>query len=59
MKRGIWVTLKLLPVSMVFAFGACGITDRQFADFAASTGIRIFVQTLASIAEATIIANQS
>lgn len=58
MKRRILVAFKLLPITMVFAFGACGITERQFADFAMSTGLRVFVQTLASIAEATVIANQ-
>jgi hypothetical protein len=39
--------------------GPCGITPLQFQDFLLSTGIRIGVQSVAALVEATIINNSA
>ena len=40
---------------MLVTLGGCGVTDRQLADFAASTAIRVLVSTGASIFESVIL----
>lgn len=50
-----WVTLALISLPFMTASVGCGITDRQLQDFAYSTGVRVFVQTIANIVQAAIV----
>ncbi len=51
--------MRLLPALTVCGVlsGCGGVTDRQLADFATTTGIRVVVQALSSIAESLILQN--
>ncbi|GMU20117.1 MAG: hypothetical protein AMXMBFR13_02160 [Phycisphaerae bacterium] len=57
MRRFVAIAVRLLPVTGWLFIGACGVTSRQFTDFASSTAIRVFVQSLTSVAEAAILQN--
>ncbi len=47
--------LTVLPAVTLGILGGCGVTDRQLADFATSTVVRVFVQAVTSLLEAGIL----
>ena len=49
---GIWLPLAGWSLGV-----GCGVTDRQFSDFAVSTGIQVFVQSVVSLIGAAILQN--
>ncbi len=54
--RRLLVTITcVLQGAMLVIVSGCGVTDRQLADFAASTAIRVLVSTGASIFQSVIL----
>ncbi|NLX21053.1 MAG: hypothetical protein GXY55_05185 [Phycisphaerae bacterium] len=53
MQRLMYLAMVTLPVT-VSSLG-CGVTDRQLQDFAYSTAVRVLVQTVVNILEASIL----
>lgn len=47
----------LMPLGLWAVSIGCGVTDRQLADFAVSTGINVFVQSVVSMIGAAILQN--
>lgn len=55
MRRLCSKALTVLPAVALGILGGCGVTDRQLADFATSTAVRVFVQGVTSLLEAGIL----
>jgi hypothetical protein len=59
MRKLLSVGIRLLPVvGCLWSYG-CGVTDRQFIDFASSTGIRVVIQSISDMIQASIVSGAS
>jgi hypothetical protein len=57
MRKLLSVGFRLLPVAGCLWGYGCGVTDRQLVDFLSSTSIRVVIQSISDVLQATIVSN--
>lgn len=56
MRKFLWRVWMVLPAAAALGLaGGCTVSQRQLGDMAASTAVRVFVQSVVSMLEAAII----
>ncbi len=55
MRKLLSVAIRILPVAGCLWSYGCGVTDRQLVDFLSSTSIRVLVQSISDVIQATVV----